>query len=71
MIRTTHKHITRDQDHPEVNQSINLCSLLTLIGQSLQVMEDIGEGGQLLLVLEQLRQVLHRVLLAISGHTGH
>lgn len=40
---------------------------VTFVCQSLEVVEDIGEGGELLLVLEQLGEVLHGVGLSIRA----
>ena len=35
-----------------------MCFVPTVVQQPLHVQEDVGEGGQLLLVLEQLREVV-------------
>lgn len=50
-------------------------SPLTFVQQALDVREDIGEGGQLLAVLEQLGQIvgdaLCALLLLLRGEVGH
>ena len=44
---------------------------LTVIKKSLDVDEDVGEGGQLLLVLKELRQVVGDALSVVVGRVAH
>ena len=44
---------------------------LTVIKKSLDVDEDVGEGGQLLRVLKELRQVVGDALSVVVGRVAH
>ena len=44
---------------------------LTVIKKSLDVDEDVREGGQLLLVLKELRQVVGDALSVVVGRVAH
>lgn len=44
---------------------------LTVVKKSFDVEEDVGEGGQLLLVLEELRQVIGDALSVVVGRVAH